>query len=233
VKRFIIVLPKADGGVEIYPMKEWLRQHPEQNLTKLDPTTSTSHQLRNALKRLGWTVDESETEVRLQPPLLDGRKELIDTLLGKTDPENGEEAEVRTDIAFSLEYQLRDFIAQNLNAIDVGGRRLRLYVDPAGNDGIEYSSPVGRIDILAIDDEGSFVVFELKRASSPDHAIGQLARYMGWVRQTIGKDREVRGVIVAKSISDKLRYAVSVIPNASLFEYEVKFELRSVHMVSA
>jgi RecB family endonuclease NucS len=69
-------------------------------------------------------------------------------------------------------------------------------------------------------------VFELKRARCPDHAIGQLTRYMGWVRQTIGKDHEVHGIIVAKEISDSLRYAVFVVPNVSLFEYEVEFHLK-------
>jgi hypothetical protein len=27
VARFNVVVPKNDGGVELYPMKEWLRQH--------------------------------------------------------------------------------------------------------------------------------------------------------------------------------------------------------------
>src|SRR5271169_4926349 len=60
------------------------------------------------------------------------------------------------------------------------------------------------------DKRGSFYVFELKRARSPDHAIDQLARYMGWVRHTIGAQTRVHGIIVAKQVSDKLRYAVSV-----------------------
>lgn len=88
---------------------------------------------------------------------------------------------------------------------------------------MEFPTAVGPIDVLAIDDSGAFVVFELKRAPSSDHAIGQLSRYMGWVKQTIGKDRKVRGVIVAKTISDNLRYAVSVIPDVSLFEHENQF----------
>jgi RecB family endonuclease NucS len=87
---------------------------------------------------------------------------------------------------------------------------------------------VGPIDILAVDDSGAFVVFELKRARSPDHAISQLARYMGWVKQTIGKVRKVRGVVVAKTIGENLRYAISVIPDVSLFEYEVSFQLNPI-----
>ena len=129
---------------------------------------------------------------------------------------------------FTLEYQLRDFLAQNLEAISVEEKKLRLYVDSAGRDGVEFPTAVGPIDILAVDETDALVVFELKRAHSPDRAIGQLSRYMGWVKQTIGKGKQVRGVIVAKTISDNLRYAVTVIPHVSLFEYEVRFTLNPV-----
>ena len=77
-----------------------------------------------------------------------------------------------------------------------------------------------------MDDDGTFVVFELKRGNSPDRAIGQLARYMGWVRQTVGKGHGVRGIIVARNISEHLRYAASVFPSVSLFEYKVEFHLK-------
>jgi hypothetical protein len=43
---------------------------------------------------------------------------------------------------------------------------------------------------------------------SPDRAIDQLTRYMGQVQQTIGKDHDVKSVIVAKEVSMNLRYAV-------------------------
>jgi endonuclease len=111
----------------------------------------------------------------------------------------------------------------------VQGKRLHLYVDATGRDGVEFPTAVGPIDILANDDSGAFYVFELKRARTPDHAVGQLSRYMGWVKHTIGKDREVHGVIVAKTIPESLHYAVFIIPNLSLFEYEVSFKLTLAH----
>jgi hypothetical protein len=52
---------------------------------------------------------------------------------------------------------------------------------------------------------------------------------MGWVLDTIGKGKSVTGIIVAKEITTNLRYAVSVVPNVKLFEYEVEFRLRSAH----
>jgi hypothetical protein len=36
-------------------------------------------------------------------------------------------------------------------------------------------------------------------------------------------------VIVAKEITTNLRYAVSVVPNIKLFEYEVQFRLKTAH----
>ncbi|MFA5291752.1 MAG: endonuclease NucS domain-containing protein [Phycisphaerae bacterium] len=226
MKRFNVVLPKEDGGVEIYRMKEWLRQHPGHIPTGVDPTYCTSHKLRDMLKKLGWSVKETASEVRLLQPGTTTSQGELDAVLGDENPEEEDES---PEACFALEYQLRDFIAQNLNTITIEGRRLRLYVDPTGRDGIEYSTAVGSIDILAVDDSDAFVVFELKRARSADHAIGQLTRYMGWIKQTIGKGKDVRGVIVSKTISENLRYAVLVVPNISLFEYEVEFHLKTVH----
>jgi hypothetical protein len=54
---------------------------------------------------------------------------------------------------------------------------------------------------------------------------------MVWVRQTIGAGHQVNGFIVAKTISNNLRYAVSAIPNAGLFEYEIEFRLKSANEV--
>jgi hypothetical protein len=220
-RRFIVVVAKDDGGVELHPMKEWLRRHAEHIPPGLDPTSSTSHQLRNGLRTRGWQIEETAAEVRLVPPGGAPSHEVVTAVFG------GEvEEDASGEAEFGLEAQLRDFIAQNLGAIDVAGQKLRLYVDPNGRDGVEYPTEVGPIDILAVDPSGNLVVFELKRARSPDSAIGQLARYMGWVNQNIAKNGTVSGVIVAKEITRNLRYAVSVVPRVQLFEYSVEFHLK-------
>ena len=228
VQRHNVVIPRGDGGVEIFPLKEWLRQHPDEIPTGLDPTLSTSHQLRSALRRLGWTMEESPTEVRLIKPGQEASQVLTE-ILGRDESQTDDES----DPYFTLEHQLRDFLAANLGTVQIAGKRLRLFVDATGRDGIEFPTAVGPIDILATDEKGSFFVFELKRANSPDRAIGQLARYMGWVRQTIGKDREVFGVVVARSISENLRYAALVVPNVFLYEYEIEFHLHAAKEVSS
>jgi RecB family endonuclease NucS len=122
-------------------------------------------------------------------------------------------------------------IAQNLPRIPINGRRVTLYTDTSGRGGVEYPIGVGPIDILAVDDSGNFVVFELKLERGPDRALGQLARYMGWVKLNLAREREVGGVVVAKSIDERLRYAACVIPNVALLEYEVEFRLREVDSI--
>lgn len=222
-KTHLVLLPKGDGSVEMHAMKEWLRQHPGHLPEDMNPTGSTSQQLRGALKRRGWTIQETDTEFRLLPPdtIVQAGTVLNDIL---EEPDNGDESEDQAP-SFELEYQLRDFLCSNLSAIPVNGRRLRVYVDPTGRDGVEYRTSVGPIDLLAIDDNGEFHVFELKRGRTPDHVMGQLTRYMGWVSQTIGAGKATHGIIVAKQVSDTLRYAACVVPNVSLFEYEVSFQL--------
>jgi len=49
-----VVIQKADGGVELYPMKQWLRHHPEFLPAGMHPDSNTSHALRAALKKQGW-----------------------------------------------------------------------------------------------------------------------------------------------------------------------------------
>jgi RecB family endonuclease NucS len=222
VKRHVVMIPRDDGVVESSPMKEWLRHHPDCMPTNLDPdpTKSTSHQLRSGLKRMGWSMEETSEEVRLLPP---GSLNLLTKLM-----ENDEEHELDAPPTshFVLETHLRDYLADNLASISVNGAKLKLY---EGGKGVEYSTPVGRIDILAEDNSGALYIFELKRADSPDHAIGQLARYMGWAKETIGIDKPVYGVIVANAIGDKIRYARLAIPNVFLFEYKIAFTLNEAH----
>ena len=222
MKRFFIAHPTADGGVDLHPMKEWIRQHPEVLPPGVDPINNTSHTFRRALKRVGWTAQELDTEVRMIPP---GDWEAIADVLGPATPDDQLDEDADDEQAFGLEYQLRDFLAQNLRAVPINGRRLQLYADAGGRNGIEYPTPVGPIDILAVDDVGGFVVFELKRARTADRAVGQLTRYMGWVKQVLSLGTDVSGVIVAKSIDDRLRYAASVIPHVTLLEYSVEFRL--------
>jgi RecB family endonuclease NucS len=221
-KRFNVVVARDDGVVEFHAMKEWLRRNPNHLPMPNDASSKTSRQLLGLLKRQGWRADELEDEVRLFVPG-SAPAQAIQAVLGEseTDDEVSDAA-----LAFGLEAQLRDFIAHNIRNIPVGGRTLSLYSDAAGRSGVEFPTDVGPIDILAVDDAVHFVVFELKLNRGPDRALGQLARYMGWVRAHLSPSADVSGVIVARSIDERLRYAVAVVPRVTLLEYDVSFQVR-------
>ena len=67
----------------------------------------------------------------------------------------------------------------------------------------------GRIDILARDKNDGYVVVELKRDKASDSALGQILRYIGWVRLNLLSDDEmVRGYVVGDRFDDKITYAI-------------------------
>ncbi|WP_416268296.1 endonuclease NucS [Burkholderia cepacia] len=129
--------------------------------------------------------------------------------------------------AFALESHLRDYLARNPPSTTTHGP-LSLFVDADGRDGVEYQTDCGPADLVFLDREGNFVVFELKLGRGPDAALGQVQRYMGWIEHHVAKGKTVFGVIVANSISDKLKYAGKVAPRVQLMEYRLSVELNPV-----
>lgn len=209
-KAYLVELLESKGLIDEFAPSHW----PAYGQPSADRRRSAFLQAKKRNERLmaGGPPDEEAGGV---DEILDAQEE------GFVDP-----------ASFALESQLRDFIADNLPRLSVGSARLKLFQDPSGRTGIEYPTDVGPIDILAVDASGQFYVFELKLERGPDRALGQLARYMGWVRLRLSPSRPVVGVIVASSIGDKLRYAAAVMPDVRLLEYEVQFQLKPVESIS-
>jgi RecB family endonuclease NucS len=127
--------------------------------------------------------------------------------------------------AFAAEAHLRDYLAQHLGEVEEG---LELFVDDAEVSGVEYPTPIGRIDILAVDKQGGFVVIELKVKQGPDAVAGQVLRYKNWVRCHLAHGKAVRGIIIAQHISDKVRYAIANDPEISAREYQLHLTFSNV-----
>lgn len=145
-------------------------------------------------------------------------------LAGRTSDDGAETDSVASDsLEFALEAHLRDFLAKNLNQVEAG---LHLY-QVEGRSGIEFSVDGGRIDILAVDSGGKFVVIELKLSQGRNKALGQLLYYMGWVDRNLNNGR-CRGVIIASDISDELKIAVSRTPGVTLSRYKMNFSIDQV-----
>ena len=93
--------------------------------------------------------------------------------------------------------------------------------------GIEF--PVGGrfIDILAVDNQNNLVVIELKVSRGYDRVAGQILRYIAWIEKYLAEENQkVKGIIIASSISEDLLLAASKIPDVSLYEYDLKVNLR-------
>jgi hypothetical protein len=142
----------------------------------------------------------------------------------ETSEELVEKTRIEEEISFGLERDLEEYISRNLKQL---GEGLTLY-SGEGSSGRQYSTDVGRIDLLAVDKEGNFVVIELKAGLATDRVVGQVLGYMRYVRKNLAKEKDVRGIIVADEFDERLQYAVAEIPKLKLKKYLVKFEFRDI-----
>jgi endonuclease len=147
---------------------------------------------------------------------------------GDDDDETGDEAGPGSS-EFLIERDLQQYLAENLACIEPG---LRLY-EEEGVRGIEFDAGGRRIDILAVDRGGGLVVIELKVSKGYDRVVGQLLRYMNWVRKELAEpSQRVRGIIVCRTMSEDLRLACASIPDVELLEYKLSVTVTRVPALS-
>jgi hypothetical protein len=129
--------------------------------------------------------------------------------------------------SFGLERHLHAFLRDNWNSLDLA-KDWEVYSESGEEAGVEYPTDIGRIDILARrKDQSGWLVIELKREQSADTTVGQVLRYMGWVRRHLAdSDQTVSGLIISRTSDRALPYALSMIPGIDLRTYDVKFTLR-------
>ena len=129
------------------------------------------------------------------------------------------------EASFALEEHLEEFMEANWSSIDFG-RPLRVWTDADGEWGRQYRTDVGTIDFLCEDvASNEMVVVELKRGKSSDRVVGQILRYMGWVREQLANDRGVSGIIITHEYDDQVRYAIAELPKVEAWTYQVSFTL--------
>jgi hypothetical protein len=115
---------------------------------------------------------------------------------------------------FAYEEELQMFLRDRPDELEQGLRLL--------DGGVEYRTSIGLIDLLCSDARGDLVVLELKVGATSDQVAGQVFRYMGWAEESLAKkDQHVRGIIVARNISEKLRLSVKN-RHVDLYEYELR-----------
>lgn len=100
--------------------------------------------------------------------------------------------------SFALEKHLEDFIVRNWSNT-ILNEKYDIYEQEGITVGRQYQTGSGPLDILAINkDKSEFLVIELKRDRASDVVVGQIKRYMGWIKRNIAReDQDVRGCIIA------------------------------------
>jgi restriction system protein len=85
--------------------------------------------------------------------------------------------------------------------------------------GQQYQSDTGPMDILAIKkDKSQLLVVELKKGRASDAVVGQVLRYMGYVKQELAEpNQSVKGVIIALDDDTRIRRALAMTPDRERF----------------
>lgn len=127
---------------------------------------------------------------------------------------------------FALEKHLEDFLEHNWQNTELG-KKYDIFEEDGVRVGRQYQSDTGPIDILAISkDKKELLVVELKRGRVTDVVVGQIQRYMGYVKDELAEsDQVVRGVIIGYEDDIKIQRALSVAPNIDFFTYKIQFNL--------
>ncbi len=126
---------------------------------------------------------------------------------------------------FVLEKHLEDFLVANWESTELG-KLYDLIEDDGDMVSQQYPTEIGNIDLLVTEKEsGEYVVIELKKGQTSDQTVGQLTRYMGWVKQNKSNGKKVKGIIIAGSQDERLKYALEMVPDAEIIFYRINFIL--------
>lgn len=181
--------------------------------------TAMSETLRNSTGSIGTvsTITEHYQEI----------EQFLSTLPSQAAPNVvATDPVVEDPVAFAMEKHLEDFLVKNWVQTELA-QQFKIYEEDGELVGQQYATDAGPIDILAISkDKQRLLVVELKRGRASDVVVGQILRYMGYVKEQIAEPNQtVEGAIIALDDDQKLRWALLAVPSISFYRYQVSFKL--------
>ena len=146
--------------------------------------------------------------------------QLNDPVLVASDPD------VEDAAAFAMEKHLEDFLVKNWAQTELG-KDYDIYAEDGEPVGQQYPTDTGPMDLLAVkNDKSELLVVELKRGKASDVVVGQVLRYMGFVKEDLAESHQaVRGAIIALEDDLRIRRALAVTPSIQFFRYQISFKL--------
>ena len=155
-------------------------------------------------------------------------QEEIEKLIGGVRPPTliSTDETVEDPSSFALETHLEDFLVQNWPHTELG-KEYDIYEEEGERVGQQYPTDTGAVDILAIGkDKKRLLVVELKKGRASDAVVGQVLRYMGYVKEELAEENQtVQGVIIALEDDQRIRRALAIVPNIVFYRYQVSFKL--------
>ncbi len=131
---------------------------------------------------------------------------------------------------FSMEKHLEDFLIANWEKTEIS-ENYELIESEGDLQSQQFQTSVGFIDILARHrKDGSYLVIELKKGLSSDAVIGQILRYIAWVKRNLASGKEVKGLVIAPEVDEKLELALSEVDQVELLVYKIDFKLHKPNL---
>jgi hypothetical protein len=110
---------------------------------------------------------------------------------------------------------VRSMLADKPDLLESG---LAAYADENGEPvGAGFPSPVGRIDLLARDKGGAFVVVMVPEGD-PARIVPDVVQRIGWVRKHVAGSKAVRGVVVLQELPEEVAYAAAGVAGTVSFK---------------
>lgn len=175
-----------------------------------------SERLRNSMGSVGTVSNVTQYATEIEKLLLGDDPVIITTT----------DERVEDPSEFALEKHLEDFLVQNWRQTHLG-KDYDIYEENGEVIGQQYGSDTGPIDILAISkDKKELLVVELKKGRVSDVVVGQIQRYMGYVKDELATNgQRVKGVIIGFDDDVRIQRALSVTKDIEFYTYKVHFKL--------
>lgn len=159
------------------------------------------------------TVKSKEPTVRLTQPI-SPRTQRGATGRGAAGPPASSRSSSRSSLGRD---EVMTLVAEQPELIESG---LRVHSDRKGEAvGVDFTTDVGEIDLLARDSAGGWVLIVVAEEDSEKELVAELLQLMGWVRKHLGKKgQEVRAIVLLDSIPEDLGYAAAAVADSLEFK---------------